>query len=146
MKIAVDGMDATKKLIQLINNTKHKGQLRLVMLDGVALGGFNVVDIDELNAKTSLPIMTVTREEPDFAKIERALKKHFDDWEQRWKIISRGKMSKIGSVYAKFVGISIEEAKEAMNLSTVRGTIPEPIRVAHLIATGIATGESYGRA
>jgi len=42
--------------------------------------------------------------------------------------------------------ISIKEAKEIIKLSTIRGVIPEPIRVAHLIASGITRGESYGKA
>ncbi len=145
-KIAIDGMDATEVLTELINETKHKGQLKLVMLDGVALGGFNIVDIDELNDQTGLPIMTVTREKPDFEKIKEALKKHFNDWEKRWEIISRGKISRIGLVYVKCSGISSLDAREVIKLSTIRGAIPEPIRIAHLIATGIKTGESYGRA
>ncbi|RLF35484.1 MAG: hypothetical protein DRM99_04525, partial [Thermoplasmata archaeon] len=33
-----------------------------------------------------------------------------------------------------------------IKLSTIRGVIPEPIRVAHLIASGITRGESYGKA
>ncbi|MDD5779140.1 MAG: DUF99 family protein [Candidatus Thermoplasmatota archaeon] len=41
--------------------------------------------------------------------------------------------------------MSIEEATEILKISIVRGAIPEPIRVAHLIATGIKTGESYGK-
>ena len=49
-------------------------------------------------------------------------------------------------MYIKCTGISLEDAKEIINISTIRGVIPEPIRVAHLIASGITRGESYGKA
>ncbi len=49
-------------------------------------------------------------------------------------------------MYIKCTGVSLEEAKEIINISTIRGVIPEPIRVAHLIASGITRGESYGKA
>jgi endonuclease V-like protein UPF0215 family len=49
-------------------------------------------------------------------------------------------------IYIKCAGISLAEAKEIIKLSTIRGVVPEPIRVAHLIASGITRGESYGKA
>lgn len=45
-------------------------------------------------------------------------------------------------LYIKCWGMRFEEAKEVIKLSIVRGAIPEPLRVAHLIASGIKTGES----
>ena len=49
-------------------------------------------------------------------------------------------------IYVKCAGIAIDEAEEIINLSTIRGVIPEPIRVAHVIASGVIRGESYGKA
>jgi len=43
--VEVDGLDAGEKLIQLINSTRHKQQLKVLMLDGITLGGFNIIDI-----------------------------------------------------------------------------------------------------
>ena len=43
-------------------------------------------------------------------------------------------------------GISKEDAQKIVTLSTTRSAIPEPIRVAHIIAAGITTGESKGNA
>jgi endonuclease V-like protein UPF0215 family len=147
--VVVDGRDATRVLTRLINHTRHKEQLKTIMLDGVALGGFNIVDIEELNEATGVPVITITRDEPDFEKIKDALRKHFDDWNTRWATLSRGTLERIEGhypLYVKHAGISLEDVKEIIRLSTIRGAIPEPIRLAHVIATGIVTGESYGRA
>lgn len=149
-RIKIDGNEATIICKEMIQNTKHRQQLKLVMLDGVTLGGFNVVDINELFDSTKLPIITITRDKPDFNKIKIALKKHFYDWKERWMTLKRGEMYTIETnynpIYVKCVGIDIESAKDIINLSTIRGVIPEPIRVAHIIASGIARGESYGKA
>jgi len=40
----------------------------------------------------------------------------------------------------------MSELREVIDLSTVRGALPEPLRIAHLIATALAKGESHGRA
>jgi len=121
-----------------------------MMIDGVALGGFNVVDIDELYSATNLPVITITRDKPDFEKIKLALQKNFEDWEERWNLMRKGELHKVKTlhnpIYVKCAGISIEEAKEIIKLSTIRGVVPEPIRVAHLIASGVTRGESYGKA
>jgi endonuclease V-like protein UPF0215 family len=149
-QVTVDGTDACENLIDMINSSRYKDQLKLIMLDGVALGGFNVVDIEKLYNAIQLPIITVTREEPDIKSIESALKEHFEDWEERLGIIKSGKLHRVKTqhkpIYVKFIGIDFEEVEEILRSSTVLGAIPEPVRVAHLIATGIVLGESHGRA
>jgi endonuclease V-like protein UPF0215 family len=149
-QISIDGNDATDVCKEMIKNTRHKKQLKAMLLDGIALGGFNVVDIEEIYTATNLPVITITRDEPDFEKIKQALKKNFDDWKDRLAIMKKGELHKIKTphnpIYVKCTGISLEETKEIIKLSTIRGVIPEPIRVAHLIASGISRGESYGKA
>lgn len=149
-QVSVDGDDSTSVLRDMIENTRHKMQIKAILLDGVALGGFNVVDIEKLHTDTEMPIITITRDKPNFDKIKIALKKSFKDWEKRWNLINQGTLHEIRTshnpIYVKYIGLSIEEAKEIIKLSTIRGVIPEPIRVAHLIASGIARGESYGKA
>jgi len=149
-QVSIDGDDATFVCKNMIVNTRHKKQIKAVLVDGVALGGFNVVDIEKLYDETGIPIITITRDKPDFDKIKIALKKNFENWEKRWVLLSKGDLYKVKTkhnpIYVKCVGLSIDETKEIIKLSTIRGVIPEPIRVAHLIASGITRGESYGKA
>jgi hypothetical protein len=149
-QVTIDGTEATEICTQMIQQTRHRLQLKVAMLDGVCLGGFNVVDIREVYESTGLPMMTITRDKPDFDKIKQALQTHFKDWKTRWEIIHRGALHKITTshnpIYIKYVGLSLGEAKEIIHVSTIRGVIPEPVRVAHLIASGITRGESYGKA
>ena len=149
-QVSIDGDDATYACKQMIENTRHRTQLKALLLDGIALGGFNIVDIEEIYTTTNLPVITITRDKPDFEKIKLALQKNFKDWEKRFNLMKKGKLHEVKTrynpIYVKCIGINIEEAKEIIKLSTIRGVIPEPIRVAHLIASGITRGESYGKA
>jgi endonuclease V-like protein UPF0215 family len=149
-QVIIDGTEATMVCKQMILNSRHRQQLKVIMLDGACLGGFNVVDIVELSESTNLPVITITRDKPDQQKIKHALQKNFKDWKDRWSLLQKGKLRKIDTqhnpIYIKYIGLLLEEAKEIINISTIRGVIPEPIRVAHLIASGITRGESYGKA
>jgi len=149
-EVTIDGDDATEILIQMLNRSHFKKQLKLAMLDGVALGGFNVVDIDQVYKETGIPIATITRDAPDFDAIEKALKKHFKDWKRRLKVMETGRSVTIPTnynpIYVKYKGILKKELEEIIKTSTVRGVLPEPIRLAHVIASGVAKGESYGKA
>lgn len=149
--ITIDGMDATDKLIKRIESTRHRQQLKVVMLDGITLGGFNIVDIHKLHNETGLPIIVVNRKIPDLKAVRKALKR-FDDFKKRWQTIKNaGKIKtysfkKGKNLYYQSIGLGDEEAEEILSLSSTRGFIPEPLRVAHIIATAVVKGESAGRA
>ena len=144
-----DGRDSTSKIISMVNQTRHKDQLGVVMLDGITFGGFNVVNIQKLFNSTGIPVIVIMRKYPDFEKIKKALKR-FKDWEERWKDIKdAGEVYKIENkedIYIQIYGIKLDDAEEIIKLSTTRSAIPEPVRVAHLIAAGVVTGESKGNA
>ena len=51
-----------------------------------------------------------------------------------------------GKIYIQLTGLSIEKAKEFLKVTCTRSHIPEAIRLAHIIASGIIHGESRGKA
>lgn len=143
--VKIDGLDATKKITSMIINSPHYKQLRVIMLNGITFAGFNAVDIKELNAKTKLPVIAVTREKPNFTEIREALK-NLPQNEERWKAIKNaGKVFEVSTrnesekVYMQISGILEEDAKKILQLTSTRSNIPEALRVAHLIASGIST-------
>src|SRR3989344_2596827 len=149
-KIKIDGFDATKKIVEMVNKSRHKDQLRVIMLDGLTFGGMNFADINKINGKTGLPVIVVNRRRPRFEKIRNALK-HFQDAEKRWKFIEKaGEIQQVNvgnhNLYIQTAGIKLEDAQKILKLSCTRSKIPEPLRVAHLIAAGVISGESKGRA
>ena len=148
-QITRDGMDATDVLISMIKDSKYYTQIRVLILDGVTYAGFNPVDITRLFKETGLPVIVFMRSFPDFDKIKLALL-HLPDHEKRWEIIQHaGTIYKIGQekpVYIQLCGVDTKSAVEIIRITSIHSNIPEPLRVAHLIATGVVLGESKGKA
>lgn len=149
-EVQVDGSDANEAIIAMVGRSRYREQLRLILFDGVAVGGFNVVDINKIHRETGIPCATVTREMPDFERMEAALQAHFPDWEERLKVIKRNPLFKVGprkrSIYATIAGMDAETLELILKECTVQGRLPEPLRIAHLIASAMVRGESHGRA
>ena len=143
-KIAVDGLDATDKISSMITNSPHYKQLRVIMLNGITFAGFNIVDIKTLNAETRLPVIAVTREKPNLVEIREALK-HLLKSEERWNaVLNAGEISEATTrnekekIYMQVAGISEDDAQKILRLTSTRSNIPEALRVAHLVASGIS--------
>ncbi len=143
-EIAVDGFDATDKISSMITSSPHYKQLRVIMLNGITFAGFNIVDVKKLYKTTNLPVITVTREKPDLADIHKALQ-NLSRSEERWHaILNAGETIEVSTrnakakVYMQAVGVSRESAQKILQLTSTRSNIPEALRVAHLIASGIS--------
>jgi len=149
-EVRVDGKDATDKVIELIKKLRFK-DVRILMSDGLSLGGFNMLDIHRIFKTTGIPVIVVTRDLPDMKKIKAALM-HLPDFEWRWDcILKAGKPVPVTirdnkHIYIQFAGLEEKDASEIVKLSATRSLLPEPIRVAHLIAQGIILGQSRGKA
>ena len=141
-KVAIDGLDATEKLASMINGSPHRRQLRLLMLNGVTFGGFNVVDLKKLNQETRLPIIALTQNKPDLDDITSALK-NLPEYEERLRLVlEAGPIHEVANhgtkVYVELAGISLIDAEKIIKLTSTRSCLPEPLRVAHLIASNIS--------
>jgi len=149
-EVQVDGSDANEAIIAMVRRSRYREQLRLILFDGVAVGGFNVIDVDRIHRETGIPCATVTREMPDLDKMEAALRAHFPDWQERLSVIKRNPLFKVGprkgALYATIAGMDAETLEPILKLCTVQGRLPEPLRIAHLISSAMVMGESHGRA
>jgi len=144
-EVEVDGMDATEKIASMIMGSPHYDQVRVVVLNGVTFAGFNVVDIKELFKKVGLPVITVTREKPDFKEIRKALE-NLPEHDKRWeamenagKIIAVHTRGDEETVYMQIVGISEKDAEKILRSTSTRSSVPEALRVAHIIASGLSS-------
>jgi endonuclease V-like protein UPF0215 family len=143
--VEVDGNDSTERIISMINKSRFREQLKAVMLDSGCLAGFNVVDLECVHETLKKPVISITKDKPDLSGIKCALQKHFPDWKERFRHLSKPMTESKHlpyRVYFRACGISNDEAESLISRFIVRGAIPEPIRVAHIIASGVTTGES----
>ena len=139
--ITIDGFDATDKMASMINSSPHCKQLRLIMLNGITFAGFNVVNIKKLNLATNLPVIALTGDKPDLDSIRDALN-NLNKTDERWKtVLEAGEIHEITNrgkkLYIALAGISLADAQKIINLTATRSSFPEPLRVAHIVASGI---------
>jgi endonuclease V-like protein UPF0215 family len=141
-----DGSDANQVICRLLTGSQFDRHVRAVLLNGIAVAGFNVIDIHGLAGELRRPVLVVARRRPRLDKIRRALNL-LRDGEQKWSLIERaGPMEPVGGLYLQRAGLSLAEARDLLTATTLHGKLPEPLRLAHIIAGGIVTGTSRGRA
>jgi endonuclease V-like protein UPF0215 family len=143
-EITVDGFDATNVLTNLLKNLTFN----IVFLSGVSFAGFNVVDAVKIHKEFKKPIIVVASEKPNNKAVKNALRKHFKDWRSRWRVIEKlGKVHHVVPIiggpplYFEATGIDVKSAKLMIRVLTASGRIPEPVRVARLIARGLTHSE-----
>ena len=172
-KVRRDGANATRVMIDLVLASQFAMHLQAVVFQGIAVGGFNVVDIHGLSAALGIPVLVVTRRPPDMPAVKRALfhsspalRPRVPGAARKWKPIEQaGAMEMLGAsqrakrrvnvtgirtteprLWVQRAGLSLDDARALVADTTLHGNIPEPVRLAHLIAGGITTGKSRGRA
>jgi len=141
-EIEIDGLDATEKAIEIIDEAKP---IDIILLNGISYAGFNLIDAEKIWVNLKIPLIVYTKKKPDNKKVISALIKHFPDWRTRWEIIKRTLKASRGihqvkikinekPVYIEVIGIDVEEATKILKDNTIWGRTPEPIRIIEIIA------------
>jgi len=145
-KVRRDGANATRALAALVHRSRFRPHLQLILLQGIALAGFNVVDLDALHRAVGIPVLIVVRKPPDLARIRRALLDQVPGGARKWRLIERaGPVERCGTVYVQRAGLTLADAARVIAELGWSSNVPEPLRTAHLIAGGVTRGESRHR-
>lgn len=146
-RVRRDGVNSTDVLIELVRGSKFRGHIRAVLLQGIALAGFNVVDIRRLSDTLAVPVLVSVRRNPRLGMVRDALLDRTPGGARKWKLVEKaGPLTQIGPLWVQHIGLSVDDARALLRATTLHGNVPEPLRVAHLIAGGVTTGQSRGRA
>jgi len=145
-KVRRDGVNATSRIEQMVSRSRFAPQLQAVLIQGIAVAGFNVIDIHVLNQRLNLPVIVVSRKLPDMEAIRDALLNNVPGGRQKWRLIEQaGPMESVANVYIQRAGISLGEAGALIRSCAKNSHIPEPLRTAHLIAAGLVNSNSRQR-
>ena len=142
-RVRVDGTDGTAAVVALVERTGVLDGTRALLLDGAVVGGFNVLDLDQIHRDLGIPVVAVTRRPPDFGRIHAALRTWFGrDAERRWRLLRAHRLFRVPTgaapLLAAAVGCRRVDAVALVRRTTVRGFWPEPLRLAHLVASADA--------
>ncbi len=141
-----DGSNATDRLIEVVRTSRFQAHIRAVLLQGIALAGFNVVDLERLGEALGIPVLVVVRKQPRLQMVKDALLERTAGGAEKWRLIEKhGPLERCGALWIQRVGLTLREAAELLAATTSHGNIPEPLRLAHIIAGGVERGASRGR-
>jgi endonuclease V-like protein UPF0215 family len=101
--ITVDGLEGTKKALEMIEYALSLYTINAVFLDGVTYAGFNIINPFKIFNVLGTPIITIFRHDLELDKVFMALKKHFNDHMYRYSVIEQ--------VYALSREVFINDAK-----------------------------------
>ncbi len=147
-EIDIGGFDASSAIISMVQRLA-RDDLNAIIVHGTVIAGYNIIDLAEVVQRTELPMISVTREP------QEDLQKHListfpTDWKRRWEIAQRNgylhalPLEQGHSVFVQFSGCKWNDVKAVLRRLTRFGGIPEPIRVARLLARAVIkkqTGE-----
>jgi len=143
-RVRVDGSDGTRRVVSIVRGLGSLEGVRAVLLDGAVVGGFNVLDLDAISRELGLPVVAVTRRLPEFPRIRAALRKWFPRTaDARWALLRAHRLFPIPTgerpIFAAAVGCTQVDAVRLVTRATVRGFWPEPVRLAHLVASALGS-------
>ncbi len=147
-KISVGGDDATEGVLKIFEGLE-RSDINALLLNGSVISWFNIVDLDLVHEETGLPVISLTYEESE--GLEGYIREYFprpqEKIEMYRKLGAREPLQlKTGFVvYARFLGATAEETKGLLNSFTLEGKVPEPLRVARLLARSISREETDGK-
>jgi endonuclease V-like protein UPF0215 family len=135
--VTVGGTDATDAVIQIQHELGRK-DINCLMLSGCVISWFNILDPQKISCSGGLPVIAVTYE--DSPGLIDDIRHHFPgDTERISAYRNLGARSSIDlntgyRVFIRAWGISEKDAALVCDAFTFGGKVPEPLRVARLMA------------
>lgn len=142
--IGVDAENATEKLIGLHEKCNNPGQIKAVLTDGISFAGFNIIDLKKASEEIGKPVIAVTKNRPDREDFRETMERT-GNYDERFEELEEPVEVELkdGKAYIQFSGCTEAEAKEFVRSSILHGQVPEPVRVADLIGTGMRPVRSF---
>lgn len=145
-RVTVDGHDATDTVLNLLADSGFEQTAQALAFEGGTVAGFNVLDLDRLHEELGLPVLALTRDRPDPDAVREALQDHVDDPGERARRLTAHPVHAVemdeGEVFMRHAGGDLDRLAELVRVNTVRGRMPEPLRIARLVARAIERGRS----
>jgi uncharacterized protein len=137
-KCTMEGDDATDAILDMYLRL-NRNDISYIIISGLVIAMYNIIDIKKIWQQTKIPVIGVTYEES--GGIDDAIQHHFPNSysSKVEKYHNLGKRIEIilhtgYKLYVRNEGCSIEDVKKFLDLLTAQGSVPEPLRVAQLLA------------
>ena len=144
-RFSVDGEDVTGFLAGWIEGLRFRPALHAVLFGGITIAGLGVLDIEELARRSGVPVVVVNRKQRGNTRLAAALETA--GLGERVAILERSPapFRVEGGLFAAQAGSDPATVAAWLRAARSKSDLPEPLRLAHLVARAIASGESRGR-
>ena len=135
---SIRGDDATENILYMYQEL-DRPDVNYLLISGVILSMYNIVDIKKIHESLQIPVISVTYKKSN--GITASIKHHFpNSFESKIKnYFNLGNPEKIiihqtSEVFVRYEGCSLSDARFLLESLTPYGSFPEPLRVAQLLA------------
>ncbi|MCL4373429.1 MAG: DUF99 family protein [Candidatus Marsarchaeota archaeon] len=142
--IGINGTDSTDRILTLIKKSRFASQVKLIVLNGIALAGLNVVNPGSILSSGNA-LMIITRHKPRPSKLIQALNAF-----SKRSGIAANERKNIVKDFAKnkprrMEGFYVQSTLQGQDSKVLFPYAVNALRLAHMIASGMSKGESKGR-
>lgn len=134
-KIDTDGSSSTSRIAAMVNHSSHRGQIRVILLGNIFFGKSNLVDIHKLSFKTGKPVIALRRGERIGENKPVFNQEKFEVFKSYGEPFNIKIQEKTFHLYLS--EIELADAEEIFKLTSKVENIPEPLRIARLIASAL---------
>ena len=134
----IGGDDSTESILAMYDKLNRQ-DISFMLISGLIISMYNIVDIKRLSKECKMPVIGVTYEESN--GLEDAIMHHFPNtYETKIKQYQNlGARIEVRlhtgyDLYLRVEGCETNEAKRLLDAFTLQGSMPEPLRVAQLLA------------
>jgi len=135
---SIGGDDATDQILQMYNEL-HRSDINYLLISGLIISMYNIIDIKKLSNSLHLPVIGITYNESD--GIENSIKHHFPNsfnykLEKYRNLGPREKITlhTFHDIFVRYEMCSLFQVNKLLNKITLHGSIPEPVRISRLLA------------
>jgi len=137
-KCTLEGDDATDAILEMYSKL-DRDDISYILISGLIISMYNIIDIKRIWGTTKIPVIAVSYEES--LGIEDSIRHHFPnsyekELEQYYKLGKRMEVTLHTGhkLFFRHEGCLFEDVVKFLDSLTLQGSIPEPVRVAHLLA------------
>ena len=132
------GDDATGAVLEMYRRL-GRSDIRYILVSGLIVSLYNIIDIAALHRSAGVPVIGMSRRRP--GRVEPALRHHFpDSFESKvaqYRGLGRPERITLETscdVYVRTRGCAPGDAARLLSGLTRQGSVPEPVRVARMLA------------
>jgi uncharacterized protein len=137
-KSTIRGDDSTQNIISMWRHM-NRNDINCIFLGGIIISMFNIVDGNKVYRSTGIPVIALTYN--DSKGVAHNFRKVFpNSWRSKLEQYQNiGKRQRIvlqtgKTVFVRHWGLTLSDSIILLNYFTLQGSVPEPVRIAKLIA------------